>query len=401
MSGPLDGVRIVALEQYGAGPWGSVHLADLGAQVIKIEDPSQGGDVGRTVPPYAEDGDSLFFQTFNRNKQTIDLDVTTDAGRKVLHDLVRVSDAVWSNLRGDVPEKLGITYDQLQDVNPRIVCCSLSGYGMTGPRAKDPGYDYLLQGLAGWMSVTGEPGGPPTKTGLSLVDFAGGFVGAMALLAGVIGARSTGRGMDCDVSLFDTAISMLNYLGTWHLNEGFEPQRVPQSGHPSLVPFGNVRAKDGWLVIACPKEKFWVRLCEAIGRPELAADPRFADFESRRQRRDEVMAIVEEALSTRTVDQWLPILREAGVPSGPINDVPAALRDEHTAARGMVIEFEHESRGTVRSIASPVRAGEPRSDHRRAPRPGEDAGAILDGLLGYDATTVAELRRSGAFGGGA
>lgn len=176
---PLEDVRIISLEQYGAGPFGSLHLADLGADVIKIEDPSVGGDVGRYVPPYNEGEDSLFFESFNRNKRSLSLDLSTPSGRAVFEDLVRTSDAVYSNLRGDVPEKIGITYDQLKHLNPAIVCCSLTGFGMTGPRSKEPGYDYILQGLAGWMSVTGDPDGPPTKSGLSLVDYSGGFVAAI------------------------------------------------------------------------------------------------------------------------------------------------------------------------------------------------------------------------------
>lgn len=217
---PLEDVRIIAVEQYGAGPFGSVHLADLGAEVIKIEEPRSGGDVGRYVPPYGEGEDSLFFETFNRNKRSLSLDLSTDAGRRVFEDLVKVSDVVYSNLRGDVPKKIGITYDDLKHLNPAIVCCSLTGFGMNGPRSREPGYDYVLQGLAGWMDLTGEPDGPPTKSGLSLVDYSGGFVAAISLLAGLHAARRDGVGMDCDVSLYDTAIGLLTYPAVWHLNAG-------------------------------------------------------------------------------------------------------------------------------------------------------------------------------------
>ena len=208
---PLEDIRVVALEQYGAGPFGSVHLADLGAEVVKIEDPASGGDIGRYVPPFQEDEDSLFFEAFNRNKRSLSLDLTTTAGRAVFEDLVRVSDVVYSNLRGDVPAKIGITYSDLKHLNNRIVCCALTGFGMSGPRASEPGYDYILQGIAGWMDITGEPSGPPTKSGLSLVDYSGGLVAALSILAGVHAARRDGVGMDCDVSLFDTAIAMLTY----------------------------------------------------------------------------------------------------------------------------------------------------------------------------------------------
>ncbi len=187
---PLEDVRILALEQYGAGPFGSVHLADLGAEVIKIEDPRTGGDVGRYVPPFQHEQDSLFFETFNRNKKSIQLDLANSAGRRVFEDLVRVSDVVYSNLRGDVPEKIGITYATLGQLNAAVVCCSLSAFGMTGPRRDEPGYDYVLQGIAGWMDLTGEPGGPPSKSGLSLVDFSGGLVAGTAILAGLHAAGS-------------------------------------------------------------------------------------------------------------------------------------------------------------------------------------------------------------------
>lgn len=395
---PLADVRIIAVEQYGAGPFGSVHLADLGAEVIKIEDPGTGGDVGRTVPPYAEDGDSLFFETFNRNKRSLSLDLGNPAGRSVFEDLVRVSDAVYSNLRGDVPERMRLRYADLADLNPRIVCCSLSGFGMTGPRSRQPGYDYILQGLAGWMDVTGEPGGPPIKTGLSLVDYCGGLVAAISLLAGVHAARRDGVGTDCDVSLFDTAISMLTYPATWHLTAGYEPVRTRHSAHPSLVPFQNFRAADGWLVVACAKEKFWRRLTEAVGRPELATDPRFATFADRQRNSDVLLPILEELFRSRTVADWLAVLQPAGVPCGPVNTVAQALADPHTAARGMVVATDHPRYGQVRQVASPVRVGADPPTHRRAPRLGEDVSYVLHELLGYDDDTVARLRDAGAFG---
>src|ERR687898_2147150 len=213
MSLPLADVRVLAIEQFGAGPWATLQLADLGAEVIKIEDPASGGDVGRYVPPFQEGEDSLFFETFNRNKKSVSLDLRLEADRERFERLVRVSDVVFSNLRGDQPEKLRPRYDDLKHVNPRIVCCSLSGFGMTGPRAAEGGYDYMMQGLAGWMSLTGEPDGPPTKSGLSLVDLSGGYVSALALMAGVWRARREGGGCGCGVSLFATGLPELMYVG--------------------------------------------------------------------------------------------------------------------------------------------------------------------------------------------
>ncbi len=395
---PLQDVRIVSLEQYGAGPFGTVHLADLGAEVIKIEDPQADGDVGRYVPPFAEGEDSLFFETFNRNKQSLSLDITCPAGRGVFEDLVRRSDAVYSNLRGDVPAKMRITYDDLRHLNPAIVCCSLSGFGMTGPRSAEPGYDYILQGLAGWMSVTGEPGGPPAKTGLSLVDYSGGFVAALALLAALHAARRDGTGMDCDLSLYDTAVSLLTYPATWYLNEGWTPQRTRHSAHPSLVPFQNFQAADGWLVVGCAKEKFWQRLTGVLQRPDLAADPRFATFASRGEHADALLPVLEAEFARKTVAQWLSLLYAAAIPCGPVNDMAGALADEHTAARGLIVETDHPRFGRVRQLASPVRVGDAAPDYRRAPARDEDRERILRDLLGYDQAEIAGLEQRGAFG---
>ena len=395
---PLEDIRVIAIEQYGAGPFGSVHLADLGAEVIKIEEPASGGDIGRYVPPYQQDEDSLFFETFNRNKRSLSLDLTTAGGRTVFEDLVRVSDVVYSNLRGDVPAKIGITHDDLKHLNERIVCCSLTGFGMTGPRASEPGYDYILQGIAGWMDITGEPSGPPTKSGLSLVDYSGGLVAAISILAGVHAARRDGAGMDCDVSLFDTAVAMLTYPAIWALNGDFQPARTHHSAHPSLVPFQAFQAADGWIVVACPKEKFWARLAAAIGRPELSADGRFASFAARRRNADELLAILNAVFLSRTAGEWLDTLLAAGVPCGPVNSVRDALSDAQTLARGMVVETTHPRFGTVRQVRSPVRVERGEPSYRRAPARNEDADDVLGHLLGYDDQRIGELSVGGAFG---
>jgi len=395
---PLQGLRVVALEQYGAGPFGSLHLADLGADVIKIEDPADGGDVGRFTPPFAQDADSLFFQSLNRNKRSVALDIRTPGGREVLERLVAVSDAVYSNLRGDVPARLGITYDALRHVNPRIVCCSLSGFGMSGPRRAQPGYDYVLQALSGWMSLTGEPGGPPTKTGVSLVDFSGGLTAALALLAGIQGAQRTGVGMDCDVSLYDTSLSMLNYLAAWHLTAGFEPGRTTHSAHPSIVPFQAFPTADSWVVIACPKHKFWLNLLAALEHPDWGGDPRFATFESRYEHAAELLTLLEGELLRRTSAEWIELLEEHDVPCGRVNTVPEGLAEPHTAARGMVLDVEHPVWGGVRQVATAARAGEPRAAHVRAPRLGEHTDEVLAGLCGYDEQARQRLRMAGAFG---
>jgi len=397
---PLADLRIVAVEQYGAGPFGTVHLAELGADVIKVEDVRTGGDVGRAVPPFQQGDDSLFFETFNHDKRSVALDLASDAGRAVFHDLVRASDAVYSNLRGDVPEKLGLRYADLAHVNPRIVCVSLSGFGMTGPRRAEPAYDYILQGMAGWQALTGDPAGPPTKSGLSIVDYSGGLVAALALLAGVHAARRDGVGCDCDTSLFDTAMNMLTYVAAWTMAPGstYEPERLAYSAHPSIVPFQNFRTADGWIVVVCAKEKFWQRLVDVLGIAHVRDDPRFTGFAARRANRAHVVAALQDAFVARGTADWIAALTAAGVPCGPINDVRAALVDPQTAARGLITRIDHPAFGTASWIASPVRVGETPPEHHRAPHLGEHTQVVLRELLGYDDEQVALLRSQGAFG---
>jgi crotonobetainyl-CoA:carnitine CoA-transferase CaiB-like acyl-CoA transferase len=398
MTLPLADVRIIAVEQYGAGPWATLQLADLGAEVIKIEDPQSGGDVGRYVPPYQEGEDSLFFETFNRNKKSVSLNLRSPRGREVFEALVAKADAVYSNLRGDQPAKLRITYHDLREVNPRIVCCSLSGFGMTGPRAAEAGYDYIMQAMAGWMSLTGDPDGPPTKSGLSLVDLSGGYVSAIALLSGLWRARRDGVGCDCDISLYETALHELVYVGTWAATAGYAPQRLAESAHPSIVPFQALQTADGWVTIACAKQKFWERLCVALGREDLLEDPRFTDFAGRNQHRVQLLPILRDAFRGRTTDQWLAILSKAGVPHGPVYEVGEALEDRQAQARGDIVALEHPELGPVRQIASPLRLGGEPNPLVRGPRRGEHTEELLRDLCGYSSDEIASLRAEGAFG---
>ena len=389
---PLADVRVLAVEQFGAGPWGTLQLADLGADVIKIEDPASRGDVGRYVPPFAEGEDSLFFETFNRNKRSVSLDLRHPDARGVFEDLVRGSDVVYSNLRGDQPAKLRLTYDDLKEVNPRIVCCSLSGFGMTGPRAAQGGYDYMMQGLAGWMSLTGDPDGPPTKSGLSLVDLSGGYASAIAVLAGLWRARRDGTGCDCDVSLLETAQHELMYVGTWAASRGYVPPRRRNSAHPSIVPFQNFETADGWIVVACPKEKFWTLLCETIGRPELSREGRFATFADRDRNRDELEPILEDIFLQRPSAEWLALLSDAGVPCSPVNDVSAALGEAR------LVEYEHPRLGAVRQVASPLRLSGPEPPAGPGPARGEHTEEVLAEVCGYEPERIRALAESGVFG---
>jgi crotonobetainyl-CoA:carnitine CoA-transferase CaiB-like acyl-CoA transferase len=395
---PLADIRIVAVEQYGAGPWATIQLADLGAEIIKVEDPRTGGDVGRYVPPFQEGSDSLFFQTFNRNKKSVALDLLNPSGRDTFERLASVSDAVFSNLRGDVPKRLRLTYEDLCNVNPQIVCCSLSAYGMTGPRAADPGYDYILQGIAGWMSVTGEPNGPPVKTGLSLVDYSGGYVAAISLLAAIHEARRTGKGMNCDVSLFDTAVSLLTYVGAWTLTGAYQPARTRMSSHPSLFPFGVFETADGWIVVACAKEKFWIRLIGAMGLDAVTADPRFRDFKGRMVYIEALRPILEDAFRREGTDHWVRTLHDAGVPVGPVNDIEGALADPQTEARNLIRSVQHPDLGEIRVPGTAVRAGDSEPEPRPAPAYDADRHDLLRGVLELSDQEIEELAAAGAFG---
>jgi crotonobetainyl-CoA:carnitine CoA-transferase CaiB-like acyl-CoA transferase len=388
---PLEGVRIIAFSQFGAGPYGMMLLADLGAEIIKIEDPSSGGDVARYVAPGLGDQDSLYFQSLNRNNRCITLDLRSDAGIRVFHDLVRVSDGLFSNLRGDLPAKLGMLHSQLADINPRIVCCSLSGFGMTGPRASEPGYDYLIQAYSGMMSLTGEPDSPPARAGVSVIDFSGGIAAALGLVTGIMQARQSGKGCDVDVSLLDTAISMLNYLAIWTMNSDFTAERLPNSSHPTLYPSQVLKTADGYMAIMCAKEKFWQALVHEIAEPEFSADPRFTRFADRYAHRDALWTELDRIFKQRTTADWLGKLR-GKVPCAPVNSVEEALRDEQVLARQMVIEVEHPEFGVMRQTGNPIKFSGDQESHSPASPLDADTDTILTDLLGYSAERIAELR---------
>ncbi|MDE3001039.1 MAG: CoA transferase [Gemmatimonadota bacterium] len=391
---PLAGMRIVSVEQFGAGPWGTMMLADLGAEIIKVENPGTRGDVARYVPPYTTDRDSLYFQSFNRNKKSITLNLRNSGSGEVLHRLVTVSDGVFNNLRGDLPARLGLDYPSLSEVKASIVCCSLSAFGRTGPRADEPGYDYLMQGYAGWMSLTGEPDGPPTKTGLSLVDLGAGAMASLGMASAIFRARRTGLGCDVDVNLFDTALAHLGYVGAWYLTGGYEANRMPDSSHPSQIPSQVVPTKDGWLVVMCAKEKFFQNLAGILGTPELAEDPRFRSFADRLENREVLVPILKERFRERTTADWLALLR-GKVPCAPVNTVAQAFADPHVDENDMILELPHPEFGTARVVASPIKVAGPSVEPRRGPSLGEHNEPILRDLLGYSTAEIEDLRGDG------
>ena len=391
---PLEGVRILSVEQFGAGPWGTMMLADLGAEIVKIEDPGTEGDVARHVTPLKAHQDSVYFQSFNRSKKSITLDLRHPRSREILHPLVARSHGVFNNLRGDLPAKLGLDFQTLGSVKPSIVCCSLSGFGRTGRRAHEPGYDYLMQGYAGWMTLTGEPRSPPQKSGLSMVDYASGSLAALGMLSAILRAGRTGRGCDVDVSLFDSALAHLSYVAAWHLSGGIEPQRTEDSSHPSRIPSQVLATQDGHLVIMCAKEKFYRRLVRIMGRSELAEDPRFDSFTHRLQNRHQLVTILREEFARKPTDEWLRLL--AGkVPCAPVNTVREALEDPQVAEDGMILEFPHPQLGQVRTVAGPIRISDSPATHRRAPGLGEHTEEVLRSCLDKTPEEIQELRRDG------
>lgn len=374
---PLDGVRVLTVEQYGAGPFGTQYLADQGAEVIKIESPSLGGDYARAVGPhfFAEEH-SQFFHSFNRNKKSLSLDISKPEGKKVFHKLVTTADAVTSNTRGDVPARLGITYKELGAINPKIVCAHLSAYGREGSRANWPGFDYLMQAETGYFALTGEPDSPPTRMGLSIVDLMTGLGLAYSVAIGILSARETGMGRDMDISLFDTALFNLCYPGTWYLNAGVNQQREPRSGHPSLVPCALYTTKDGWIYIMCNKEKFWPALCDAIGRAEWAEDPRFATFADRLGNRMLLQDLLDLELRQKSTTEWLEIF-SGSVPAAPLNDVKSALDNPFVAERGLIQTLNLEGHGDIRLIDTPIKSGVT-TPAKPAPTFGEQTDELLN-----------------------
>ncbi len=394
MSLPLAGLRVIAIEHYGAGPYGTGFLADLGADLIKIENRQTGGDVARAVGPYhLGDNDSQFFQAFNRNKRSLSLDLKHPDGTAVFHKLVATADGLTNNLRGDQPKKLGLRHADLAAHNPAIVCAHVSAYGNDGERAGWPGYDFLMQAEAGFLGLSGEPDGPPARMGLSIVDYMTGVTSCLALLAGITEARRTGRGRDLEVSLYDVAMHQLSYPAVWYLNEGDVTGRVPRSGHPFIVPSQLYRTQDGWIFIMAQTEKFWAALCDIVGQPVWKDDPRFQGYDGRHENRDELTLMLDRVLITRPAAEWLE--RFAGqVPAGPVNDLATALDNPYFRDRGGVQTVNHPDRPDLQLLNNPIRLGEP-IPARAGPKLGADSEDIL-AELGYSSDEIERLRSNNA-----
>ena len=370
--GPLTGVRVLSIEHYGAGPYGTQLLAELGADVVKVEKGATGGDYSRSVGPYPlGDEDSQFHQSFARGKKSVNVDLKSTEGRARFERMLADADAVANNLRGDQPEKLRIRYEDLAPLKPSIVCAHLSAYGRDNSRASWPGYDYLMQAECGYLSLTGEPGGPPARFGLSVVDYMTGSLMALGLVSAVLRARGTGRGCDIDVTLFETALHQLSYPAVWYLNEGLRTERLTRSSHPSVVPSQLFRTGDGWLFVMCQTPKFWGLFCKAIDRPDLLADERFSTPADRLANRETLQEAIEETLDGNSTAHWLELL-SGQVPVAPVNDIGQALDNPFVEEVGMTNSVDYPARaGGLRMLSSPFRVDGARAPDRRGPLLGE------------------------------
>jgi crotonobetainyl-CoA:carnitine CoA-transferase CaiB-like acyl-CoA transferase len=392
----LAGVRVLDLSRMLAGPYGSMLLADMGAEVIKIEDPD-GGDPMRVMgPPFLADGESAYFLAINRNKKSLALDLTGPEGRAVFHDLVRHADVVWENFRPGIMERLGCGYADLSALNPKLVVCSISAYGQDGPYRDWPAFDLALQAMGGAMSVTGEPGRAPARMGLPMGDLAGGLFGAFAVAGALFRRQVTGRGAHIDLSLLDCQVSLLTYMAQYFWTDGKVPGPMGSS-HASVVPYQALATRDGHLIVAIFAEKFWAGFCRAVQRPEWEADPRFATNRDRVAHRDALGSLVAARFAEDTTDAWLGRLQAEGVPAAPIQSIDRVLADPQVKHREMVVQMDHSRHGTLPTLGTPIKIDGALGLEVTPPaRLGEHTDGLLRDLLGYAPDRIDALRRSRA-----
>jgi crotonobetainyl-CoA:carnitine CoA-transferase CaiB-like acyl-CoA transferase len=393
-TGPLTGLRVVDLSRVLAGPFCTMMLGDLGAEIIKVERPGSGDDTRGWGPPFA-DGESAYFLGVNRNKRSITLDLKQPEGREILAGLLATADVLVENFRMGTLERLGFDAEWLAEHAPRLVRVTISGYGSTGPLAGRPGYDFILQAETGLMSITGEPDGAAMKLGVAIVDLCTGMQAAISALSALEARHRTGRGQHAEVSLHDTGLSMLANVAANHLVSGDDPQRFG-NGHPNIVPYRTYEARDGEVAIAVGNDAQFRRFAALVGHPEWADDPRFTRNADRVRNRDEIDRLVGEVVAKEDRDHWLRVCDEAGIPCGPIRSVSEALATEHAAAREMLVDVEHPTAGLVRLLGSPFKlSATPTSIRTPPPLLGEHTDAILHDELGYDEQRIAQLRERG------
>ena len=393
MEKPLEGIRVIAIEQFGAGPYGSMYLAELGADVIKVENRATGGDPSRQSGAVTlADDDSAYFQAFNLSKRSVTLNLKSEEGRSIFEDLVRTADVVWNNLRGSQPEKLGLDYASLKAVKPDIICTHISAYGRDNDRADWPGYDYLMQAECGFLGITGEPDSPPSRFGLSMIDFMTGVVAALGCVSALLGRAKHG-GRDVDVSLFDVALHQLTYPGTWYMNHGIETRRVTRSAHPYNTPVQLYRTHDGWIFLMCMTQKFWELLLENTGQEALADDPRFATMSARAENRAALTEVLDAVLTTQTTDHWFQVL-QTKIPVAPVHTLPEALQNPFVHATGMIQTLPHRTVDEYRALSNPIKIDGERLTARCGNGLGADNHSILGDELGCE--NLDALKEKGA-----
>ena len=392
MLGLLTGARILDLSHMLAGPFGSMMLGDLGAEIVKVEPPD--GDPMRQMGPHFWAGESAYYLSANRSKQSITLNLQNENGRAIFYDLVRVADVVYDNFRPGVTQKLQIDYATLQRINPRIIACSISGFGQTGPYRDRPAFDIAIQGLAGAMSITGTKE-TPARMGVAMGDLAGGMFGAFAVASALFHREKTGEGSCIDLSLLDSLTALLTYVAQYYFHDGIVPG--PQgTEHMSVVPYQSFKTKDGGLVVAAFTEKFWQGLCRALELPQLATDPRFINNDERRLHKTELVPILVEAFHQRTTDEWQVRLDAESVPWGPINTIDRVFADPQIIARQMKIQVDHPTIGKLPMAGNPVKVAGVAEEYAPPPLRGQHTEKVLQSWIGYSPEKIAQLRDAGA-----
>ncbi len=371
MEAVLSDVVVVDLSRVLAGPYCTMILGDLGATVIKIEQPGKGDDTRYFGPPYIA-GESAYYLGLNRNKYSILLDFSTPEGKERLLNLVRKATVLVENFRPGTLERQGLDYESLRAINPGLIYCSISGYGQTGPYTSRPGYDFVAQAESGLMSVTGEIDGEPQRVGSPVGDVSAGMFACMAILAALRVRDRTGKGQYIDISLLESTMSLLSNVSSNYLISGEEAERFG-NGHPNIVPYQAFRTKDGYVVVSCGNDRLYQELCRLLGREDLATDPRFATNPQRVRNRKELVPVLQEKFLQRRTGEWLPELRAAGIPCGPINTISQIFNDPHIQARGFVWECEHPKTGRIKLSGSPIHLSEtPARLYKAPPLLGED-----------------------------
>jgi crotonobetainyl-CoA:carnitine CoA-transferase CaiB-like acyl-CoA transferase len=401
MAGPLSHIRVLDLSRVLAGPWAGQNLADLGAEVIKVERPKVGDDARAFGPPWVKDragkdtADSAYFTSANRGKKSITVNISSPAGQAIVRELARVCDVLIENYKFGDLARYGLGYDELKAINPRLIYCSVTGFGHTGPYRERPGYDFMIQGMGGMMSVTGEPGGEPMRAGVPVADIITGMYASIAICAALAHRAESGSGQHLDLALLDSQIALLAYQNTNYFATGKPPKRIGNL-HPNIVPYQPFRTADGEVIIACGNDNLYRKFCQAAGCPELARDARFATNGKRVENRAELTRQLQEIFARRPTREWLELLETAGVPNGPINDVAQVFEEPQVRARGVRVELEHAAAGRLSSVASPMRFSATPLEHKLAPPLlGAHTEEILRERLGKSAAQIATLRAEG------